>query len=130
MNEQQTIYEITNCLEYIKNNYGIEDKEDLSALENACKILMYQFHKTETVQELTTGMVVNVRWCKEDIANCLENQGYEATEENISKVYNYDSLADTIDAVSVESGWEVIQNVIFSISNSLTKAKENNNNVN
>lgn len=46
-------------------------------------------------------------WCNDDIADAIEMQGFEATEENIAKVrnvLNHHSFTDCI----IEAGWEFI----------------------
>ena len=52
-----------------------------------------------------------VRWCEEDIANAIETQGYEPTEENIAKIRNMLNHHSFIDCM-VEAGWDFIYNTV------------------
>lgn len=48
----QTIGEIIERLIYIKDNYGIEDLDDLNAINNACNILEDNFSRIITANKL------------------------------------------------------------------------------
>ena len=52
-----------------------------------------------------------VRWCDDDIANAIETQGYEPTEENIAKVRNAVDTHHFVDWM-IENGWEYIYQTV------------------
>ena len=52
-----------------------------------------------------------VRWCEDDLITALEEMGYPATEENISRLYSMCDKHWFTDCM-VEAGWEYIENCI------------------
>lgn len=52
-----------------------------------------------------------VRWCAEDVANAIETQGFEPTEENVKTVMA--ELSETaLTAVMIQAGWEYLYNLV------------------
>lgn len=50
--EEQTLGEVVERLIFIKRNYGIEDRGDLDAINNACNILSNKFNRLDTVNKV------------------------------------------------------------------------------
>lgn len=50
--ENQILGEVVERLIYIKDNYGIEDRGDLDAINNACNILSHKFNRLDTVDKV------------------------------------------------------------------------------
>lgn len=50
--EKQNLGEVVERLIFIKRNYGIEDKGDLDAINNACNILSNKFNRLDTVKQV------------------------------------------------------------------------------
>lgn len=48
----QTVGEIVERLIFIKDNYGIEDRGDLEAINNACNILDHKFNRLTMADEI------------------------------------------------------------------------------
>ena len=52
-----------------------------------------------------------VRWCAEDIADAIETQGFEPTEENVKAVMA--ELNETaLTAVMIQAGWDYLYNLV------------------
>jgi hypothetical protein len=47
-----TIGEITERLIYIKDNYGIEDRDDIEALNHACNLINKQYDRLSVAEEI------------------------------------------------------------------------------
>ena len=62
------------------------------------------------------------RWCDEDIAGALVNEGYEADPEVIRKIRSTCSRA--IHDISCESGWDCIYAAIHDLQDELTPIGE------
>ena len=52
-----------------------------------------------------------VRWCAEDVADAIETQGFEPTEENVKTVMSeLNEMALT--AVMIQAGWDYLYNLV------------------
>ena len=50
--EDQIIGEVVERLIFIKRNYGIEDRGDINAINNACNILSHKFNRLDSVDKV------------------------------------------------------------------------------
>ncbi len=52
-----------------------------------------------------------VRWCAEDVADAIETQGFEPTEENVKTVM--DTLNESaFISFMIQAGWEYLYNLV------------------
>jgi hypothetical protein len=52
-----------------------------------------------------------VRWCEEDVADAIETQGFEPTEENVKTVMSeLNEMALT--AVMIQAGWDYLYSLV------------------
>ena len=109
----QTVGEIIEKLIYIKDNYGIEDRGDLEAINNACNILSHNFDRLTTANILINGQVVNI------IKTALVENGFESNEKNVSLVFTYPKFAKHFEENGIEYSWPVIHNAILELKDKL-----------
>ena len=113
------IGEIIERLIYIKDNYGIEDLQDLEAINEACTVLDYRFNRFDDSHELRDSHITSIHWVDEDIRNALSEKGFGISDENVSKIRNYLGLEKYIQEKGIEAGWDVIYSVIFTLKDEL-----------
>ena len=113
------IGEIVERLIYIKDNYGIEDLQDLEAINEACNVLDYRFNRFDDSHELRDSHITSIHWIDEDIRNALSEKGFDTSDENVSKIRNYPGLEKYLQEKGIEAGWDVIYSVIFTLKDEL-----------
>lgn len=52
-----------------------------------------------------------VRWCEEDVADAIETQGFEPTEENVKAVMAEFSEA-ALQTTMIQAGWDYLYNLV------------------
>lgn len=52
-----------------------------------------------------------VRWCEEDVANAIKEQGFEPTEENVKIVMGTLNESAFI-SFMVQAGWDYLYNIV------------------
>lgn len=52
-----------------------------------------------------------VRWCAEDVADAIEMQGFEPTEENVNTVMA-ELSESALTATMIQAGWEYLYNLV------------------
>ena len=115
------IGEIIERLIYIKDNYGIEDLQDIKAINESCNILDNHFNRFDTPDILINQHITSIRWTKEDIYIALKEKGFDTSEENINKVCNYLGLEKYLQEKGIEAGWNVIYNIISELKDELSE---------
>lgn len=113
------IGEIIERLIYIKDNYGIEDLQDLEAINESCNILDNRFNRFDTPDILINQHITSIHWMEEDICTALEEKGFNTSEENVNKVCGYLGLEKYLQEKGIEAGWDVIYNIISELKDEL-----------
>lgn len=119
------IGEIVETLIRIRDKYrGDWHIEELEALNEACNVLDRRFNRFDDSYDLRNDHITSVHWMEEDIKKALVEDGFEASNENISQVLNYPGLGKYLQERGIEAGWAVIHNTISDVKSNLTTPKE------
>ena len=110
----------------IENIILIRDKyrdtltsDEEKSLADACNILDNRFNRFDTPDILINQYITSIHWMDEDIRIALEEKGFSASEENVSKVCNYLGLEKYLQEKGIEAGWDVIYNIISELKDEL-----------
>ncbi|PWA11106.1 hypothetical protein DCC39_10430 [Pueribacillus theae] len=65
---------------------------------------------------MSNNVVTQLRWTEEDVYAYLEFKGFKTNKENLQKLLD-NGLGKALDFVLLESGWDVIMQVIDETEN-------------
>lgn len=98
--------------------------DERQALADACNILDKRFNRFDTPDILLNKYITSIHWQEADICSALKEKGYDISDENISKIFNYPGLEKYLQERGIEAGWEIIYNVISDLKDELSKTEE------